>query len=123
VSHDSENFAAGAVCFQSAAAKDAMWPESESRAGDINFAGDAASQPVFLLAASCAADVHYFADEFVAGGSTKIVVAAKDFDVGIADAREADADESPAGAEGWQGFADGSKGVGFCDEGEHVGLY
>ena len=123
MSEDSENFAAGTVRFQSAAAKLAWRAESESCAGDINFAGDAASQPVFLLAASCAADVHYFADEFVAGGSTKIVVAAKDFDVGIADAREADADESPAGAEGWQGVADGGEGVGFCDEGEHVGLY
>src|SRR5580704_12317712 len=72
--------------------------------------------------ASCAADVHYFADEFVAGRSAKIVVAAENFDVGVADAGEAHADESPAGAEGWQWFADGGEGVVFCDEGEHVGL-
>jgi hypothetical protein len=50
------------------------------------------------------------------------VVAAEDFDVGVADAGEVDADESPAGAEGWQWFADGGEGVVFCDEGEHEGF-
>ncbi len=76
----------------------------------------------FFLRASRAAHVDDFADEFVAGRSAKIVVAAKDFDVGVADAGEADADESPAGAEARQWLADGGEGVVFCDEGEHVGL-
>jgi hypothetical protein len=43
VSDDSENFAAGAVRFQSAAAKFARRVESESGAGDIDFAGDSAA--------------------------------------------------------------------------------
>jgi hypothetical protein len=110
------------VCFQSAAAKFAEWAESESGAGDINFAGDAAAWPAFLFMAWRAAHIHHFSDEFVAGRSAKIVVAAEDFDVGVADAGEADADESPAGAEGWGWFANGGEGVVFCDEGEHVGL-
>jgi len=122
VSDDSENFAAGAVRFQSAAAKFARRVESESGAGDIDFAGDSASQPAFLFMASRAAYVDHFANEFVSGGSAKIVVAAEDFDVGVADAREANADDSPAAAEGWQWFAGGGEGLVFCDEGEHVGL-
>jgi hypothetical protein len=69
-----------------------------------------------------AANIHHFADEFVAGRSAKIVVAAEDFDVGVADAGEADAYESPAGAEGWQWLADGGEDVVLCDEGEHVGF-
>jgi hypothetical protein len=73
--------------------------------------------------ASRAADVHYFADEFVAGRAAKIVVAAEDFDVGVADAGEAYADESPAAAEARQWLADGAEGVIFCDEGEHVVSY
>src|ERR1700721_4256956 len=77
---------------------------------------------MFLLAASHAAYIHHFASELVAGRSAKIVVAAEDFDVGVADAGEAHADESPAAAEGWQRLAGGGEGVIFCDEGEHVGL-
>src|SRR5580692_11724625 len=111
-----------AVGFQSAAAEFASTPESESCAGDIDFAGDSAAQPAFLLAAPHAADVHYFANEFVAGRSAKIVVAAENFDVSVADAGEAHADESPAAAAGRQWFAGGGEGLVFCDEGEHVGL-
>src|ERR1700721_4117851 len=77
---------------------------------------------MFLLAASHAAYIHHFASELVAGRSAKIVVAAEDFDVGVADAGEAHADESPAAAEGWQRLAGGGGGVIFCDEGEHGGL-
>jgi hypothetical protein len=72
--------------------------------------------------ASHAAYIHHFADEFVAGRSAEIVVAAEDFDVGVADACEADPHESPAAAEGWQWFADSGEGVIFYNEGEHVGL-
>ena len=48
VSDDSEDFAAGAVGFQSAAAKFAGWVEAESGAGDIDFAGDAAASQLFF---------------------------------------------------------------------------
>ena len=122
MSNDSENFASRTVGFQSAAAKFARRVEAESGTGDIDFAGDSAAQPAFLFMASRAAYVHHFANEFVAGRSAEIVVAAEDFDVGVADAREAHADESPAAAEGWQWFADGGEGLVFCDEGEHGGL-
>ena len=70
--------------------------------------------------ASRAAHIYHFSDEFVAWRSAKIVVAAEDFDVGVADAGEADADQSPAGAEARHWFADGGEGVVFCDEGEHL---
>src|SRR5580700_2823571 len=72
--------------------------------------------------ASPAAYIHPFADEFVAGRSAEMLVAAEEFDVGVADACEADPHERPAAAECWQWFADGGEGVVFCDEGEHVGL-
>jgi hypothetical protein len=107
VSYDSEHFAAGAVGLEAAAAKFAGAPESERCTGDIDFAGDTAVQPAFLRAASNASNVHHFTDEFVAGRSAKIVITAKDFDVGVADACEADAHESPAAVEGWQRLADG----------------
>jgi hypothetical protein len=105
VSDDSENFAAGAMRFQSAATKFAHAVEAEGGAGDIDFAGDAASEPAFLFMASRGTYIYYFADEFVAGRSAKIVVAAKDFEVRVADAGEAHADESPAAAERGQGLA------------------
>src|ERR1700722_17315403 len=43
VSDDSEHLATGAVGLEAAAAKFAGAPESESRAGDIDLAGDAAA--------------------------------------------------------------------------------
>jgi hypothetical protein len=75
---DAEDGAAGAV-----AAKTAGTPVAAA-AGEVDFAGDAL------------AGVHSFADEFVAGASGEAIVAAQEFDVGVADAREADADQHMA---------------------------
>ena len=53
------------------------------------------------------ADVDDFADEFVAGDAVEVVVAAENFDIGVADAGEADFDERPVGEEFGEGFFDG----------------
>ena len=119
MSDDSEHLTTRAVSFQSAAAKFAYPPESESCAGDIDFAGDAAAQPAFLFMASHTAYVHHFANEFVAGRSAKIVVAAENFDVSVADAGEAHADESPTAKEPWRSFASGDECVVSNRECEH----
>jgi hypothetical protein len=44
-------------------------------------------------------DLDHFTYEFVTGDAAEVVVAAEDFDVGVADAGEADFDEGPVGAE------------------------
>ena len=43
-----------------------------------------------------------FADKFVTGRSGKVVITAQDFQIGVADAGEAHADERPAWPQRWQ---------------------
>ena len=93
VADDSEDAAPLAVRRNAAPAISAWVTESQSGARQINFAGDAAADPGAILRARDADD---FAHEFVAERAMKIVVAAQNFDVGVADSREADADEGPA---------------------------
>jgi|ERR1700756_1772084 len=120
---DAEHFAARTVHFQSSAAKFAWAPESESCAGDINFAGDAASQPIILRAASNAEHIHHFPEEFVARRSAKGMVAAKNFHVGVADPGKPHAHKRPAAAESWQWLANGGERVISYDEGKHAASY
>ena len=66
-----------------------------------------------------ARDADDFADEFVAEHAMKIVVAAEDFDVGVADSGEAHADESPAGAKARQRFLNDGDAASVGDGGKH----
>ena len=50
-----------------------------------------------------------FADEFVAKNAAEVVITAEDFDVGVADAGEADLDECPVGTEFGEWFFDGDE--------------
>ncbi len=110
---DAEDGAAGAVRFQSTQAEFAQWFVAVGGAGDVDFAGDAATDPAGSFALDCGrgvaaiADGNDFADEFVAGDAAEVVVAAEDFDVGVADAGEADFDEGPVGEQFGEGFFDG----------------
>ena len=80
----------------------AAWlAEPSARARQINFADDATPDPGAVLRARDADD---FAHKFVAERAVKIVIAAQNFDVGIADSREANAHESPARPQSWQRF-------------------
>src|ERR1700719_1386666 len=119
---DAELFSAREVGLQSSAAKFAGALKSESCAGDINFAGDAAAQPIILLAAPRAVHVHHFPDEFVTRRSVKGMVAAKNFDVRVAEPGEPHAYKRPAATESWQWLSNGGECVISYDEGKHVGL-
>ena len=123
---DAEDGAPGAVCFQSAEAEFAERFVAVGGAGDVDVAGDAAADPAGLLlldGRSWLAAIAYrddFADEFVAGDAAEVVVAAEDFDVGVADAGEADFDEGPVGEEGGRRFFDRDELTVLDLEGFHV---
>src|SRR5579863_1714101 len=93
---DSEDGATRAVRFQSAEAEFAERFVAIGGAGDVDVAGDAATDPPGLLLLDCRSDVTAVADlddltdEFMAGDAAEVVVAVEDLDVGVADAGEAD---------------------------------
>jgi hypothetical protein len=91
---DSEDAPARAVRGDSSAAVAAWVAETQARAGQINFADYAAADPGAIFRGGYADD---FAHEFVAQRALKIVVAAQDFDVRVADSRKAHADQCPTG--------------------------
>ena len=91
--------------------------KTEITAADIDLAGDALAKPAFLLGRR-ACYFHHRADEFVAGYAAKVVVATEDFDVRIADAGQANADQCPAGAQRWYGPASQRQLSISDDEGE-----
>jgi hypothetical protein len=114
VAEDSEDPSARAVRRDSTAAIAAWLAESEAGARQIDFADDAAADPVAILRACDACD---FAYKFVAERALEIVIAAKDFDVGVADSREADADESPARPQSGQRLLNDGNMFPACDGG------
>ena len=78
--------------------------KTEITAADIDLTDHALAQPAFLLGRR-ACHFHHHADEFVAGYALKVVVASEDFDVRIADAGQANADQRPAAAQRWYRLA------------------
>jgi hypothetical protein len=64
-------------------------------AGDIDFAGNTLPQPLFLFFFRNPADTSHFANEFMSCDAMKIVIAAQDFHIRVADSRQADANECP----------------------------
>lgn len=66
-----------------------------SRAGDIDFANDAAANPGSLPRGGGPFDFKDFSNKFMAGCAAKAVVAAKDFDVRVADTCKANSYSRP----------------------------
>jgi hypothetical protein len=123
---DAEDGAAGAVRFQSAETEFADGVVAKGGTGDVDFAGDAAADPAGsrLLdggrGVSAIADGDDFADEFVAGDAVEVVVAAENFDIGVADAGQADFDQGPVGAEFGEGLFNRREFAVLDLEGFHV---
>jgi len=101
---------------------DADGAKGQSVAGDIDFTNDAFAQPAFLFVRANACNVLHFSDKFMSRSAAKIVVAAQDFDVGVADAGETNADKRPAAPQIGNGLAGGEKLVVADDEGEQGNL-
>jgi hypothetical protein len=91
VVHDAENLTAGTVPGETTFAVDAGGAKAQGVTGDIDFAGDAFPQPAFPFARPDACNVLHLSHEFMSRRAAKIVVAAKNFDIGVADASEMDA--------------------------------
>ena len=94
--HDAQNFSCGAMTFEATRAPFA------SPAGEVDFADNALSYKALII---CHND---FADEFMSRGSREVVVAAKKFQIGIADASAQEPDRCIAFRPPW--LADASYG-------------
>ena len=68
--------------------------KSQASARNIDFTDNAPPHPVLI---ACSGDPHDITHEFMAERAVKIVIAAQDFNIGIADTRQANADQGPAG--------------------------
>jgi hypothetical protein len=94
VAQDSKHTSPLAMRGNSAAAVAAHFPppvmtKSQPSAGKVNFSYNASPNPVFV---TCAGDPHYLTYEFMAERALKIVIPAQDFNIGIADSRQANLD-------------------------------
>src|SRR5208283_2794032 len=99
VGHNSQNGAFGTVCFQATSAKFTNGFVIVGGAGNINFARDSFAQPVPSRFCRHACYFDYFANEFVPWNAAKPMIATENFDVGIANSRQAHANEGPARAQ------------------------
>jgi hypothetical protein len=93
-----------------------MMTKPQASAGKIDFANDAPPYPVLV---TCAGDPHNVAHEFMAERAVKIVIAAQDFDIGIADSRQANPDQCPPGPQSRPRLLHQRKMIPACDGGEH----
>src|SRR5882762_474452 len=85
-------------------------------AREIDFSDDAPPDPVLVF---CAGDVHDIAHEFVAERAFKTVIATQDFNIRIADSRQAHADQRPARLQSRLRLLHQRKMISTCDGGEH----
>ena len=118
VADDSQDAPPCAVRWDSAAATSARIAEAQADARQINFANDPTSDPASILRARDADDI---AHKFVAERAVKIVIAAQDFDVGIADSSEANAHEGPARPQSRQWFLFDDNAISARSCGKHRG--
>jgi len=109
---DAENRAGGAVASQATRAPWAM------AAGEIDFAGDAAANPLGLAGARFV-NGHHLSDEFVAGRAGESVVAALQLEVGRADAGGQQADAREAFGDARKRGAAQFHAAGFEMDGKH----
>src|SRR5262249_46381372 len=96
---DAEYGATFTMRFQAALAKATNWMKTESRAGDVNFAGNTFPDPSAFRKGRNSCDFYNFPHELVPWRAAKAVIAAKNFDVCVADSGEADFDKRPARVE------------------------
>src|SRR5208337_2400551 len=80
-----------------------------SGAGHIDFARHAPPHPVLSRCGGDTRNLHDFADKLVSRGAAKPVITAQDLDVGIADSREAHADQAPTTCQPWERFSSGNQ--------------
>ena len=113
---DSKDAAARAVRRNSAAAIAAR--VAEAKAGARKLISPTTRRPIQALIL-CARDANDFAHEFVAERAVKIVIAAQNFDVGVADSRQAHTDQGPAGPQSRQRFFNHCDTILLCDGGKH----
>lgn len=88
VAEDSQHAAMRAMRRDSATAIAALVADPQPHAREINFADDALPDPP-SIAPAC--NAHHFADKFMAQCPAKIVISTQNFNVGVADSREANA--------------------------------
>ena len=88
VRDDAKDSAPSAMCLETAPAIRADRSNSIAAASDVDFPAYAPSEPFCFFARGNSSDVRDFADKLVAGCSAKRMIAAKNFDVGVADSRQ-----------------------------------
>ena len=93
--HDAKHRSPGTMRFQSAPAKIAYWAITVSRAGDIDLANDAAAHPASPLMRGNAANLRDLTDKFMPQRAAKIMIAAQNLNVGIANPSQPHADKRP----------------------------
>src|SRR5262249_35799609 len=96
--HDAEHLAASAVADESPPAKLAKSIKAQSAATDIDLANHPLAQPAFLLGKR-SRHLCDFTDKLVARRAEKVVIAAQNLDIRVANAGQANADERPAGTQ------------------------
>src|ERR1700682_933220 len=91
---------------------------AETQAGTrkIDFSDDAPPDPALV---SCAGNAYHFPYEFMAECAVKIVIAAQDFNIRIANSRQAHTDQRPAGPQPRLRLLHQRKMISTCDGGEH----
>ncbi len=89
-------------------------PQASAR--EIDFSDDAPPDPVLVFCAGNARDI---AHEFVAKSAFKIVIAAQDFNIRIADSRQANAHQRPARPQSRLRLLHQRKMISAFDGGEH----
>src|SRR5947207_9142956 len=94
--HDAENLAPLAMPRKAAFAKPANRLKSQRAARNVNFSSDALADPAFLHRGGNLGCVLNFADKFMSRRSAKIMIAAQNFNIGVADTRHSQAYQSPA---------------------------
>ena len=97
VRNDAQDGATRAMRLQAAAAELADGLVAISRAGHVNLAGNALVEPFPFRRSRNAVNGKHFTNKFVANDASKIVIAAQNFHIGVADAGHANANERPAG--------------------------
>ena len=93
-----------------------MMTKPQASAREIDFPNHAPPHPVLI---PCARDLHDVTHEFMPESAVKIVIAAQDFNIGIADSRQANMDQCPPGPQSRLWLLHQRKMISTFDGGEH----
>src|SRR6201988_5291037 len=105
--------------FEPAAAKDALGSIPVSRTTYVDFTHDTAANPASPLLRGNPTNLHYFAHKFVSRRATKIMIAAKNLDIGVADSGKAYTNKRPPRPQVRQGLFFCYELLFVYNEGEH----